>query len=143
MDGYWLNGASTSPTSSSWNWSVDSNQRMAMSKARDNGANIFELFSNSPMWWMCLDYNPSGASDGSENIQPSKLQQHALYLATIAKYASLNWGITFASVEPFNEPSGSWWTANGKQEGCHVKVATQSSIVNYLRTELNDQGLSS
>ena len=143
MDGFWLDGDSTSPTSSSWNWSVDSNQRMAMSNARDNGANIFELFSNSPMWWMCRNHNPSGASDGSENIQPSSLQQHALYMATIAKYASVNWGITFASVEPFNEPSGSWWTANGKQEGCNMKAATQSTIINYLRTELNNQGLSS
>ena len=143
MDGYWLDWASTSPTSSSWNWSVDSNQRMAMSKARDNGANIFELFSNSPMWWMCKNHNPSGASDGSENIMPSNLRQHALYMATVAKYASVNWGITFDTVEPFNEPSGTWWTANGKQEGCYMKAATQSTIINYLRTELNNQGLSS
>jgi len=143
MDGFWLDGTSTSPTSSSWNWSVDANQRMAMTKARDNGANIFELFSNSPMWWQCKNHNPSGASDGSENIMASSLQQHAYYMATIAKYAISNWGITFATVEPFNEPSGNWWTANGKQEGCNMKAATQSTIINYLRTELNNQGLSS
>jgi galactan endo-1,6-beta-galactosidase len=143
MDGFWLDGTSANPTSSSWNWSVDSYQRMAMEKARKNGANIFELFSNSPMWWMCKNRNPSGASDGSENINPSYLQQHALYMATVAKYASVNWGITFDAVEPFNEPTGTWWTANGKQEGCYMKVATQSTIINYLRAELDKQGLSS
>ncbi|CZT03797.1 related to Endo-beta-1,6-galactanase [Rhynchosporium agropyri] len=143
LDGFWVNGNSTSPTSSSWDWSVDANQRMALTKARDNGANIFELFSNSPMWWQCKNQNPSGASDGSENILASSLQQHAYYLATIAKHAIANWGITFSTVEPFNEPSMIWWRANGKQEGSYMKPDTQSTIINYLRAELDKQGLSS
>jgi len=142
MDGFWVDGTSSNPSSSSWNWNVDANQRMAMEKARKNGANIFELFSNSPMWWMCKNRNPSGASDGSENINSAYLQQHALYMATVAKHASVNWNITFDAVDPFNEPSGTWWTANGKQEGCNMKVSTQSTIINYLRTEMDKQGLS-
>ena len=143
MDGYWLNWDSSDPSSSSWNWYVDSNQRNAMWKARDNGVNKFQLFSNSPMWWMCKNLNPSGASDGSENIESWNLENHALYLATIAKYAADNWGITFDSVEAFNEPSADYWTATGTQEGCHFDYATQSTVINYLRTELNNQGLTS
>jgi hypothetical protein len=39
----------------------------------------------------------------------------------IARYAADNWGIRFQSVEPFNEPSSDWWTATGRQEGCHIR----------------------
>lgn len=52
MDAYWINWASESPTSSSWNWSTDANQRSMLEKAAARGANKFELFSNSPVWWM-------------------------------------------------------------------------------------------
>jgi galactan endo-1,6-beta-galactosidase len=143
MEGHWLDWNSTDPASKSWSWSVDANQRAMMQKARDRGANHFELFSNSPMWWMCKNKNPSGASDGSENIQSWNLNDHAVYMATVAKYAKDHWGITFESVEPFNEPIANWWTADGKQEGSHVSVATQATIINNLRTELDNRGLTS
>lgn len=145
MDGYWLNWASTDSSSSSWSWDVDANQRAMLLKAQNNGANIFELFSNSPMWWMCYNHNPSGSDDGtSDNLQSWNYDQHAIYLATIAEYASANWGITFTSVEAFNEPSSDWWNGlTGTQEGCHFDVSTQSEVIPYLRSELNSRGLSS
>ncbi|KAL9109981.1 MAG: hypothetical protein Q9227_005504 [Pyrenula ochraceoflavens] len=114
-----------------------------MTNAHRNGANHFQLFSNSPMWWMCKNHNPSGASGGAENIQSWNLENHTFYLATIAKYAASNWGITFDSVEAFNEPSADYWTDAGTQEGCHFDYGTQSTVINNLRTELNNQGLTS
>lgn len=143
IEGFWKDWHSTDPSTSSWDWGVDANQRNAMGKARARGANKFELFSNSPMWWMCKNHNPSGASDGSENIQSWNLNSHAIYMANVAKYAKDNWGITFESVDPFNEPVATWWKADGTQEGCHIDVGTQATIINYLRTELNNRGLSS
>lgn len=71
IDGYWINWGSSDPTSSSWNWSLDPNQRNMMAMAKSRGVDRFELFSNSPMWWMCLNHNPAGASDGSEYHFPS------------------------------------------------------------------------
>lgn len=143
MDGYWLDWTSTSPSSSSWSWGVDSNQRNMVSLAQDRGVNIIELFSNSPMWWMCYNYNPSGSNDGSsDNLQSWNYDQHAVYLATIAEYASQNWGFSFTSVEAFNEPSSAWWNGEtGTQEGCHFDVSTQASVISYLRSELNSRGL--
>jgi galactan endo-1,6-beta-galactosidase len=142
MDGYWLDWNSTDPSTSSWDWYVDSNQRNLLWKARDRGANYFELFSNSPMWWMCVNHNPSGSDDGSsDNLQSWNHQQHAVYLATIAKYAHDNWGFSFTSVEAFNEPMSNWWTATGTQEGCHFDVATQATVIGYLRSELDSRGL--
>ena len=103
IEGYWIDWTSTDPTSSSWLWTQDAKQRAMMQKAKTLGANQFELFSNSPMWWMCNNHNPSGSDDGSsDNLQTWNHQQHAVYLAAIALYAKNNWGITFNAVEPFN-----------------------------------------
>lgn len=142
MQGFWLNWFDSSPTSSSWNWNADANQRAMLLKARARGANVFELFSNSPLWWMCVNHNPSGSPSGSaNNLQSWNTAQHATYLATIARYAADNWGIRFQSVEPFNEPSSDWWTATGRQEGCHIDVAQQAEIIGHLRAALDTRGL--
>ena len=141
---YWLNWASTDPASSSWNWYNDSNQRNMMWLARNRGANIFELFSNSPPWWMCTNSSTTGNSTGSnDNLQSWNYDEFAIYLATVAKYAHDNWGINFASVEPFNESSSNWWQYPGNQEGCHFNISTQNSVISDLRTELNNRGLNS
>ncbi|KAF1942333.1 endo-beta-1,6-galactanase [Clathrospora elynae] len=142
MEGFWVDWTNADPASSSWNWSVDVNQRAALQKAIDRGADRTELFSNSPMWWMTKNHNPSGASDGSENIQSWNLEQHAIYIATVAKAFKDKWGIQFGSVDPFNEPTANWWKADGTQEGCHINVATQATIIGHLQTQLNNRGLS-
>jgi galactan endo-1,6-beta-galactosidase len=111
-------------------------------KAVARGANKIELFSNSPVWWMCGNHNPSGSASGGDNLETWNQQKHAIYLATVAKYAKDNWGINFSSVEPFNEPVSTWWKDTGTQEGCHFDNATQQPVVNYLRAELNNRGLS-
>jgi hypothetical protein len=66
--------------------------------ARARGANIFELFANSPPWWMCRNHDPCGATNGtSDNLQPSYYDQDAIYLATIAQYARDHWGFPGAT----------------------------------------------
>lgn len=145
IDGYWTNWASDDPTSSSWDWTVDANQRAMLQKAVANGANHLELFSNSPMWWMLYNKNPSGSDDGSsDNLQSWNYGNHTHYLSEIALYAENNWGVTFESVEPFNEPSAAWWAGTtGTQEGCHFDVSTMATIIPLMRTELNARGLTS
>jgi galactan endo-1,6-beta-galactosidase len=144
IQGYWLNPTSSNPSSSSWNWSVDANQRAMLLNAKARGANRFELFSNSPMWWMLQNYNPAGSASGSsDNLSSSYSQQFAIYLATIAKYAQDNWGITFTTVDAFNEPVSSWWKATNNQEGCHFGNSSQPAIISNLRTELDSRGLNS
>jgi galactan endo-1,6-beta-galactosidase len=144
MDGFWLDWFSSDPSSSSWNWSADPGQRALLLAARDRGVNKFELFSNSPVWWMCYDHNPSGSLIGiTDNLQNWNYDQHAVYLATIAKYAHDNWGVTFTSVDAFNEPISPGWLSTGNQEGCHFASATQATVIPYLRSELDARGLNS
>lgn len=144
VDGFWKDGSDNSPSSASWDWNVDTSQRKMLSKAASRGANILELFSNSPMWWMCRNHNPSGSDDGSsDNLLEQSYDQHAIYLATVAQHAKQTWGLSFRSVEAFNEPSASWWKSSGTQEGCHFDVKTQATVVGVLRKELDARGLQS
>lgn len=69
IEGFWLNGQNEDPNSSSWDWTVDKNQRLMLSKAVLRGADQIEMFSNSPMWWMLYNHNPSGAKNGGENLK--------------------------------------------------------------------------
>lgn len=142
MEGFWLDPASTDPSSSSWDWTVDANQRAMLAKANARGANVFELFSNSPMWWMCVNHNPSGSDGGaSDNLQAGYRRHHAIYLATVAKYAHDNWDVDFDYIEAFNESISTYWRSTGTQEGCHFDASTQATVIGYLHDELLSRGL--
>ncbi len=138
--GYWLNWFSGDPTSNSWNWFVDSNQRNMMWHARDRGVGAIEFFSNSPMWWMCDNHSTAGSDSGGENLQAWNHDQHAFYMASVVAYANKNWGVHVDSVEAFNEPSGYWWKYPSNQEGCSITPKTQDSVAGSLRQQLNKLG---
>ncbi|AKN72081.1 beta-1,6-galactanase [Streptomyces sp. PBH53] len=140
IEGYWQDWTNEDPASAAWKWTADATQRAMLVKATRRGA-ISELFANSPMWWMCANHNPSGAADGGTNLQSWNHRQHAAHLAAVALYAQQHWGVSFATVEAFNEPSSSWWTATGTQEGCHMDAGVQAAVLPYLRAELDKRGL--
>ncbi|KAF8848190.1 hypothetical protein BDZ45DRAFT_754108 [Acephala macrosclerotiorum] len=90
MDGFWKNWDSTDLISSSWDWTVDANQCAMMTKAQSRGANYFELFSNSPMWWMTTNHNPSGNNaGGNNNLQAWNYNTNAVYLANLLDISEL------------------------------------------------------
>eukprot|EP01063_Lacrimia_lanifica_P001521 TRINITY_DN10771_c0_g2_i1.p1 TRINITY_DN10771_c0_g2~~TRINITY_DN10771_c0_g2_i1.p1 ORF type:complete len:430 (+),score=162.04 TRINITY_DN10771_c0_g2_i1:150-1292(+) len=144
VEGYWVNWDSADPASPSWNWSADAKQRQMLKLAVDRGADKLELFSNSPIWWMCTNHNPSGNARGEvTNLQDWNHRQHAEYLAVVAAHFRDVWGVVFESVEPFNEPSSNWWSAKGSQEGCHFGPALQSAILPLLQVEMAQRNLTS
>ncbi|WP_035603359.1 glycoside hydrolase [Haloferula sp. BvORR071] len=143
MEGFWLDDRSSDPASDSWDWSVDAKQRNMLKLAKERGVTHFELFANSPMWWMTRNDNPSGGPKFSDdNLAPAQEQNFAIYLASIARRAADDWGIPFTSVSPFNEPVSDWWFADCKQEGCHMSPAAQARVLPLLREELDKRGLS-
>jgi galactan endo-1,6-beta-galactosidase len=142
MEGFWLDGKNPDPGSSSWDWNVDAKQRAMLAKAKERGADKFELFSNAPMWWMTKNDNPSGGPKTTDdNLAPEREKDFAIYLATVARRAKDKWGISFTTVSPFNEPNSDWWFADCKQEGCHASAAAQARFFPQLRRELDRQGL--
>ena len=135
IHGYWADPNNGDPAS--WTWSADQNQRAMMRKARERGANLFEMFSDSPMWWMNSNRSTAGSNTGGDCLMPENYDRFAFYLASVARHSSDHWGIKFDSVEPFNEPSADWWKYPNRQEGCHFDVATQQKLVQSLRQALD------
>ncbi|KAL4172133.1 hypothetical protein KRP22_007307 [Phytophthora ramorum] len=138
MESFWLDWMSKDPVSTSWNWKSDAKQRTMLTLANERGANVLEAFSNSPPWWMTNNRATAGGDNGKkDNLQEWNHDEFVLYLATVVSYAKANWGIKFTFVEPFNEPSETWWEYPGKQEGCHFSVETQQTILPLLRKQLD------
>ena len=138
IETFWVD---LTPTPSSWDWTRDARQVAMLQGAARAGAERFELFSNSPPWWMLANHNPSGSNDGSsDNLLPEHYRNHSKYLATIAAHARDVWGINFTSVELFNEPVADWWKANGTQEGCHFDAASQAAALATLPAALTEAG---
>jgi galactan endo-1,6-beta-galactosidase len=137
LHGYWIDPSSDDPNGPGWDWSLDVSQRTMMSKAQQRGANLFEAFSDSPMWWMNFNKSTAGSNDGGNCLAPTNNARFAHYMAMVARYAADHWGITFTSVEPFNEPSANWWTYPARQEGCHFERSTQPIIITNLRSALD------
>jgi galactan endo-1,6-beta-galactosidase len=141
IETFWQDWRTTDP--GSWQWGADAKQRAAVVKAVARGATT-ELFSNSPAWWMCLNHNPSGAANAnSNNLQSWNNRTHAAYLAEVTRQFRDRFGVTFRTVDPFNESTSNYWSATGKQEGCHFDASLQRTVLQYLREELNNRGLSS
>jgi len=142
IHGYWTNPDNpVTDYGSDWNWATDANQRSMMLMARDRGANLFEMFSDSPMWWMNANHSTSGSDGGGDCLNPAYSKRFAIYLSTVARYARDHWKIPFRSVEAVNEPSPGWWKFPGRQEGCHFDLSTQRTSLAELRSALDAAGL--
>lgn len=141
MHGYWQEGGNADPHSSGWNWKLDANQRSMMLMAQRRGADRFEMFSDSPPWWMNKNHSTAGSDTGVDCLDPAYYGQFAEYLAVVAKRAREHWAINFESIEAFNEPSADWWKFPSTQEGCHFDIATQQTLIPKLRSALDAAGL--
>ncbi|NLG16644.1 MAG: T9SS type A sorting domain-containing protein [Fibrobacter sp.] len=124
-----------------YDWTADVNQRNILLGIADRGKDlIFEAFSNSPPWWMTISGCASGNTNGADNLKPEYFSAFADYLTTVVKQYKEQWGITFRTVEPFNEPSSGYWKKDGGQEGCGFKSG-QSRMVKELGEQLKSKEL--
>ncbi len=128
-----------------YNFAADSNQRkvalalVATGKAL-NQPTIWEAFSNSPPYWMTNSGCASGGHADADNLKSTYFTAFAGYLTQVTKYFQDSVGITFRTLEPFNEPSAGWWDSGGTQEGCGFK-SNQSLMIQYLGDSLRANGL--
>ena len=120
----------------------DGSQRRMLHEAQQRGANIFEAFSNSPPYWMTNSGCASGSTTGSaDNISPAHYADFVNYLVTVVKYFASREGLVFESLEPFNEPDGNWWKAQGSQEGTAAAPATQQTLIPMVAQALRSAHL--
>lgn len=136
------NVPSFEPTQGSYVWTNDANQLWFAQAAQARGANIFEGFVNSPPAWMLNNSCTAGGAGGAENISSAHYSDFASYIATIAQHFHDSFGITLQTVEPFNEPSSSWWTSSGTQEGTAASQATENTVIPLVASALAQNGAS-
>lgn len=92
----------------SYDWEADPRQRWMLEAAIariDHDEYIGEAFSNSPPWWMTVSGCASGNSGTANNLQDDMVDDFTTYLSDVVKHFRDEWGITFRTVEPFNEPN--------------------------------------
>jgi hypothetical protein len=131
------------PTNGTYDWTADANQRWMLQAAKSRGADQFEAFSNSPPYWMTNSGSVTGSTDGtSDNLNSGYYDAFADYLTTVVKQFNDNWGITFRTLEPLNEPISNWWKFGGSQEGAHFARSTQNTILGKVEAFLSSKGLS-
>lgn len=129
---------------SEYDWQADSAQTRIMLKIREHRPDaIFEAFSNSAPWYMTVSGCCAGNADAAkDNLRPDCHEAFVDYLVDVCKHYKDAYGITFHSLEPFNESLSNYWPQNGSQEGCHFDVATQVAVVKLLSKKLASSGLS-
>jgi len=137
MPGFWTD--MKKGDASTWDWDRDQKQVDMLRQAKERGANIFELFSNSPMWWMCHTECPAGSLSGiKDNLKREHYRDFAHYLVSIVVYAKSEWGIDFKYIAPFNEPSSHWWKMSNNQEGCRFGHFSQSQLLEEIHNMIHN-----
>ncbi len=123
-----------------YDWSADPNQRGMLQAAKALGANRFEAIAYSAPAWMTVDQCTSGGLSAADNLSPVFYGDYARYLATVVKHFHDAWGITFRTLDPFNEPTVTPWRFMGNQEGMNVGWRAQNAVLARLKSSLNDSG---
>ena len=128
-----------------YDWTADENQRnITLAALKANPDLYIEGFSNSPPYFMTNSGCSSGATDaGSDNLRADMVDDFAKFIAQTTKYFKDNFGITFESYSPMNEPDTTYWGAlSWKQEGCHYDPGdSQSRMLLATREALDAEGL--
>lgn len=130
-----------------YDWTKDANQRWVLQQSMLKGVTIAEAFSNSPPWWMTNSGSVTGAMNGGNNLNPSFENAFADYLTTVVQHYHDAWGITFRTLEPFNEPASNWWKFGGvsggsTQEGCGFDAGTQNAVAAIVGASLASKNMS-
>jgi O-glycosyl hydrolase len=128
-----------------FDWTADRNQRnivdaLAAKGKKINQPIIWEAFSNSPPWWMTVAGCADGGSNCADNLKSAYFGTFADYLTEVLKHFRDSLGVTFRTIDPFNEPSAGWWCGDNNQEGCNFKK-DQPRMVKLLGKSLAAKGL--
>jgi O-glycosyl hydrolase len=124
-----------------WDFTSDSAQRWVLEQALARSVRTVEGFAVSPHYWWTNSGCTAGASDGGDNLKPEHIDDFADYITEVVRAFHQRWGIKFHSLSPINEPSGPWWTALGRQEGCHYSLPAQSQVLEAVSNALDRKSL--
>ncbi|WP_223357723.1 glycoside hydrolase [Leifsonia sp. ZF2019] len=134
----------------SYDFSADATQRWWVDALKEK-ITKWEAFSNSPPYFMTNSGYVSGNfTASSDQLKTSSIADYVTYLKTVVQHIEQTSGITFDSIDPFNEPNTNYWGTNidsstgwpkkGGQEGAHMGPALQDTVIKALQSELAQPG---
>ncbi|MDN8547816.1 RICIN domain-containing protein [Microbacterium sp. NM3R9] len=134
-----------------YDFSQDAAQRWWID-ALKNKVTHWEAFSNSPPYFLTQSGYVSGGINNatSEQLAPADMEKFAGYLVTVVDELEKQHGISFDTIDPFNEPNtnywstripeGATWPTGGRQEGAHIGPQAQDAMVKALAERLAQPG---
>ena len=127
-----------------YDWTAAADQRWVLQHAKDvYGVTDFEANALSPPWWMTVSGCTAGAkTPATPNVKEEYFDAYAVYLADVLEHFRDEWGVSFASLSPFNEAEVGWWVAGSPQEGCYYTRPLMEAMVEAVGSELQRRGLS-
>lgn len=130
-----------------YDWNRCAGQVNLLQAAKARGVGHFVAFVNSPPYSMTKNYRTfCDPSVGTTNLDPTKRDTYAGYLADVLEHFRNEVQIEFTSVSPLNEPQWDWNSNAGgsgmaKQEGCRYSNADIKATVDALAGELKRRDL--
>ncbi|UWM52113.1 RICIN domain-containing protein [Streptomyces carpaticus] len=128
-----------------WNDDADATQRWWLERIKDD-IDHWEAFSNSPPWFQTVSGYVSGGFDATdEQLRPDRVDDFAAYLVGVVDRLEAAHGITFDTIDPFNEPNTNYWSTRlgpdgepvgGRQEGAHIGPQAQQEVIRALAARL-------
>lgn len=129
-----------------WNEDADATQRWWVEHVKDD-VDHWEVFSNSPPWFMTESGYVSGGFDASEDqLRTESVDDFTAYLVGVAERLEAAHGIEIGTIAPFNEPNTDYWSTEldgdgepvgGRQEGAHMGPELQQTVILALAERLN------
>lgn len=111
----------------------------------------WEAFSNSPPYFLTQSGFVSGGINNatSEQLATADMEKFAGYLTTVVDELEKEHGISFDTIDPFNEPNTNYWATNipagqtwptsaSRQEGAHIGPQRQDEMIKVLAARLAD-----
>lgn len=136
-----------------YDFSQDSAQRWWLDALKDKVTH-WEAFSNSPPYFLTQSGYVSGGINNatSEQLAPADMDKFAGYLVNVVDELERVHGISFDTIDPFNEPNtnywstqipdGATWPTGGRQEGAHIGPEAQDAMIAALAERLAQPGTS-
>lgn len=131
-----------SSANAGYNWNANQSQRTILLELLQRNPNlILDAQSNSPPHWMTISGCTSGNHSAAPNLKSGFEDDLADFLTDIVKHYHDNFGITFNTITPTNEPSSGYWGFGGNQEGCGILAGQQMAIIDEVYSQLQSKGM--
>jgi O-glycosyl hydrolase len=136
----WRRAESFMTGDNTFDWNQHVGQRWFLKAAKERGVDQFIGFVNSPPVFLTKNGKAFSSSSSSYNLAEDKYADYGDYLAQVVEQISINDGIEFDYISPFNEPQWDW--TNSGQEGTPAQNHEIAAVTEEINQAFSDRNLS-